>query len=54
MTQVSKSGKVPSSDSGKESDTVSDKGPGKNSGKESGQDKMCKTGGFLCFGVNLS
>jgi hypothetical protein len=58
MTRVSKSGKVPGSDSGKESGTVSDKGPSKcpskNSGKEVRQDKMCKTGRFLCFGVNLS
>jgi hypothetical protein len=58
MTQVSKSGKVPGSDSGKESGTVSDKGlgkrPGKNSGKEAGQDKMCKTRRFLCFKVSPS
>jgi hypothetical protein len=47
MTQVSDSGKVPGSDSGKESGTISDKDPvklpGKNSDKEAGQDKMCKT-----------
>jgi hypothetical protein len=58
LTRVSNSGKVPGSDLGKESGTVSDKGPdkhpGKNSGKEAGQDKMCKTGRFLCFRVNLS
>jgi hypothetical protein len=54
MTRVSNSGKVPGSDSGKESGTVSDKGPGKNSGKEAGQDRMCKIWIFLCFRVNLS
>jgi hypothetical protein len=56
-TLVSNSSKVLGSDSGKESDTVSDKGlgkrPGKNSGKEVGQDKTCKTGRFRCFRVNL-
>jgi hypothetical protein len=50
--------KVPGSDSGKESGTASDKGPGKclgkNSGKEARQDKTCKTGRFLYFGGNLS
>jgi hypothetical protein len=58
MTRVSNSCKVLGSDLGKESGTASDKGPGKrpgqNSGKEAGQDKMCKTGIFLCFGVNPS
>jgi hypothetical protein len=58
MTQVSNLSKVPGSDSGKESGTASDKGPGKclgkNSGKEARQDKTCKTGRFLYFGVNLS
>jgi hypothetical protein len=44
------SGKVPGSNSGKESSTVSDKGPG----KEARQDQTCKTRTFLCFGVNLS
>jgi hypothetical protein len=58
MTHVSNSGKVLGSESGKESGIASDKGPGKNLGKtlgkEARQDKMCKTGRFLCFGVNLS
>jgi hypothetical protein len=54
MTRVSNSSMVPDSDSGKESGIASDKGPGKNSGKEARQDKACKTGRFLCFGVNLS
>jgi hypothetical protein len=58
MTQVSNSGKVLGSDLGKELGTVSDNDPGKrlgkNSGKEAEQDKMCKTGRFLCFGVNSS
>jgi hypothetical protein len=57
-TQVSNSGKVPGSDSGKESGIVSDKGPvkrpRKNLDKSSDQDKTCKTGRFLCFGVNPS
>jgi hypothetical protein len=57
-TRVRNLGKVLGSDSGKESGIVSNKGPGKhpdkNSGKEAKQDKMCKTGGFVCFGVNLS
>jgi hypothetical protein len=57
-TQVSNSGKVPGSNSGKESGTVLDKGlgkrPGKNSGTEVRQDKTCKTGRFLCFEVNPS
>jgi hypothetical protein len=52
------SGKVTGSGSGKESGIISNKGlgksPGKNSGKEAGQDKMCKTGRFLCFAINLS
>jgi hypothetical protein len=56
MTRVSNSGKVPGSDSGTESGIVSNKGSGKrlgkNLGKEAVQDKMCKTGRFLCFGVN--
>jgi hypothetical protein len=38
MTQVSNSGKVPGSDSGKKLGTVSDKGPGKRPGKNSGKD----------------
>jgi hypothetical protein len=46
------------SDSGEALGIVSDKGPGKcpgkNSCKEAGQDKTCKTGRFLCFGVNPS
>jgi hypothetical protein len=54
INQVSDSCKVPGSDSGKESGTLSDKGPGKNSDKEVGQDIMCKTRRFLCFGVNPS
>jgi hypothetical protein len=58
MTRVSNSSMVPDSDSGKESGIASDKGPGKrpgkNSGKEARQDKACKTGRFLCFGVNPS
>jgi hypothetical protein len=58
MTWVRNFGKVPGSDSGKELGTVSNKGsgkrPGKNIGKETRQDKTCKTGRFLCFGVNPS
>jgi hypothetical protein len=58
MTQVSDLGKVPGGDLGKESGTVSDKGPGKcpgtNSGEEAGQDKTWKTLIFLCFRVNPS
>jgi hypothetical protein len=50
-TQVSNSSKVPGSNSGKVSGVVSDKSLHKNSGKENGQDKMCKTGRFLFFGV---
>jgi hypothetical protein len=38
MTQVSNSDKVLGSDSGKESCTVSDKGPGKRLGKNSGKE----------------
>jgi hypothetical protein len=57
-TWVSNSGKVLGSDSDKESVTASDKSPGKrlgeNLGKEAEQDRMCKTGRFLCFGVNPS
>jgi hypothetical protein len=53
MTQVSNLGKVPGSDSGKESGTVLDKGLGKRLGqtssKEAGQDKMFKIGRLLCF-----
>jgi hypothetical protein len=47
-------GKILGSDLGMELSTVSDKGPSKNSGKGAGQDKMCKTRRFLCFGINLS
>jgi hypothetical protein len=53
-TRVSNSDKVPGSDSGKESGTVSDKGLGKNLGNVARQDRMCKIGRFLCFRVNLS
>jgi hypothetical protein len=50
MTWISDSVKILGRDLGKESSTVSDKGPGKNSGKEAGQDKTCKTRRFHCFG----
>jgi hypothetical protein len=56
--RVTCSGKDPGSNSGKELGIVSDKDPatrlGKNSSKEAGQDKMCRTRRFLCFGVNMS
>jgi hypothetical protein len=38
MTRVHNLGKVPGSDSGKESGTVSDKGPSKRLGKNSGME----------------
>jgi hypothetical protein len=54
MTQVSNSGKVPSSDSGMELGIALDKGsgkrPGKSSGKEIGKTKRARQGDFFALG----
>jgi hypothetical protein len=50
MTRVSDSGKIPNSDSGKESGTVSDKGPGKRLGKNSDKTRCARQGDFFASG----
>jgi hypothetical protein len=50
MTRVSDSGKIPGSNSGKESGTISDKGPGKRLGKNSDKTRCGRQGDFFASG----